>query len=157
MLNVFIGFEQSNKYTISTLLFCQECKELAFTDVAGSVDGELLGYIAEEPKGFWGILSRQAFATHRPFRAVIMDKEGSPVLWGCLIINIILRTNTWTNIQYILQQVRRPFAWINSRMFVQRLKDRSGSSFEVDPVRETFGDVQQIWHLWRRRYDLFLL
>ncbi|KAF8969932.1 Scramblase-domain-containing protein [Flammula alnicola] len=115
MMNVFIGFEQSNKYAIN------------------DVDGEPLGYIAEEPRGFLGTLSRQAFATHRPFKAVIMDKEGLPVLW-----------------------VRRPFAWINSRMFVQRLKDRSHSPPDPEPVLETFGEVQQIWHPWRRRYDLFL-
>ncbi|KAF8201628.1 Scramblase-domain-containing protein [Pholiota molesta] len=112
MLNVFVGFEQSNKYTIT------------------DTDGEPLGYIAEEPRGFLGTLSRQAFSTHRPFRAVIMDKDGVPV--------------------------RRPFAWINSRMFVQRLKDHSHSPYDPDPVLETFGEVQQIWHLWRRRYDLFL-
>ena len=46
-----------------------------------SEDGESLGYIAEEPQGFLGILSRQMFATHRPFRAVIMDNGGIPVLW----------------------------------------------------------------------------
>jgi hypothetical protein len=52
--------------------------------LSASEDGESLGYIAEEPKGFLGILSRQMFATHRPFRAVIMDNEGIPVLWECL-------------------------------------------------------------------------
>ncbi|KDR81480.1 hypothetical protein GALMADRAFT_221345 [Galerina marginata CBS 339.88] len=29
--------------------------------------------MAKEPMGFLGRLSRQAFATHRPFRAVILD------------------------------------------------------------------------------------
>ncbi|CAA7267900.1 unnamed protein product [Cyclocybe aegerita] len=115
MLNVFIGFEQSNKYTIS------------------GENGEPLGYIAEEPRGFLGTLSRQAFATHRPFRAVIMDNEGLPVLW-----------------------VRRPFAWINSRMLVQRLKAHANYDPETEPILGTFGEVQQIWHPWRRRYDLFL-
>lgn len=85
MLNVFIGFEQSNKYTISKLSFYQEFKGLVSMFQLGGADGEPLGYIAEEPKGFWGTLSRQAFSTHRPFRAVIMDKEGVPVLWGCLL------------------------------------------------------------------------
>jgi hypothetical protein len=47
----------------------------------GNEAGEPLGYIAEEPGGIWAMVSRQAFATHRPFRAVIMDLEGSPVLW----------------------------------------------------------------------------
>ncbi|KAF8078084.1 Scramblase-domain-containing protein [Lyophyllum atratum] len=112
MLNIFVGFEQSNKYTIN------------------NEAGMPVGYIAEEPKGFFGAITRQAFATHRPFRAVIMDLEGSPVLW-----------------------LRRPFAWINSRMYVQRLKEYSPDG---EPVLDTFGEVQQIWHPWRRRYDLFL-
>jgi len=40
-----------------------------------------VGYIAEEEGGLLATISRQAFATHRPFRAVIMDASGSPVLW----------------------------------------------------------------------------
>jgi hypothetical protein len=52
-----------------------------------SEDGESLGYIAEEPRGFLGVLSRQMLATHRPFRAVIMDNEGIPVLWACLSLS----------------------------------------------------------------------
>lgn len=51
---------------------------------SASEGGESLGYIAEEPKGFLGTLSRQMFATHRPFRAVIMDNAGIPILWECL-------------------------------------------------------------------------
>jgi len=82
-MNVFIGFEQANKYTISVL-----CSFQIFVTrgpyLLASEDGESLGYIAEEPKGFLAILSRQMFATHRPFRAVIMDTEGTPVLWACL-------------------------------------------------------------------------
>ncbi|KAH7889834.1 Scramblase-domain-containing protein [Phlebopus sp. FC_14] len=115
MLNVFLGFEQSNRYVIS------------------NAAGEPLGYIAEEPRGVLSMLARQVFRTHRPFRALVMDLEGSPVLW-----------------------VRRPFAWINSRMFVQRLKDFHSYTPEGEPVLDTFAEVQQQWHLWRRRYDLFL-
>ncbi|KAH9934681.1 Scramblase-domain-containing protein [Fomitopsis serialis] len=107
MLNIFVGFEQTNRYVIT------------------NTDGETLGFIAEEPRGFFATFGRQIFRTHRPFRAVVMDAYGTPVLW-----------------------VRRPFAWINSRMFVQRLQG--------EPVLDTFGEVQQLWHPWRRRYDLFL-
>lgn len=115
MLNIFVGFEQCNKYTIS------------------NEEGEPLGFIAEEDRGFLGVVSRQAFATHRPFRAVILDASGSPILW-----------------------LRRPFAWINSRMYVQRLKEFSEYTPEGDPILDTFGEAQQVWHPWRRRYDLFL-
>ncbi|KAI0306548.1 Scramblase-domain-containing protein [Multifurca ochricompacta] len=114
MLNIFIGFEQTNKYVISNEV------------------GETLGFIAEEPRGLLASFSRQILRTHRPFRAVIMDHEGKPVLW-----------------------IRRPFAWINSRMHVQRLKDWHEHTTTGEPVLDTFGEAQQRWHLWRRRYDLF--
>ncbi|KZT11288.1 Scramblase-domain-containing protein [Laetiporus sulphureus 93-53] len=115
MLNLFIGFEQSNRYVI--------------TD-----ENEVtLGYIAEEPRGMLSSFGRQVFRTHRPFRAVVMDSAGTPILW-----------------------LRRPFAFINSRMFVQRLKNYTEYTVDGEPVLDTFGEVQQRWHLWRRRYDLFL-
>ncbi|KAF9567583.1 Scramblase-domain-containing protein [Agrocybe pediades] len=115
MLNVFIGFEQSNKYTIS------------------NENGAILGYIAEEPRGFMGTISRQFLRTHRPFSAVVMDDQGTPILW-----------------------LRRPFSWINSRMYVQRAKTQSILTRSIEPELDIFGEVQQIWHPWRRRYDLFL-
>lgn len=41
--------------------------------------------------------------------------------------------------------IRRPFAWINSRIHC------------VQPqLQEVVGEAQQVWHPWRRRYDLFL-
>ncbi|KAG8217391.1 Scramblase [Butyriboletus roseoflavus] len=111
MLNIFMGFEQSNRYVIT------------------NPAGETLGYIAEEPRSFFSMFARQVFRTHRPFRALVMDFEGSPILW-----------------------IRRPFSWINSRMFVQRPRDTP----EGELVLDTFAEVQQEWHPWRRRYDLFL-
>lgn len=50
MLNVFMGFEQANRYAIMT------------------VQGEHVGYLAEEDQGMLGTLSRQVLRTHRPFR-----------------------------------------------------------------------------------------
>ena len=41
----------------------------------------MLGYIAEEPRGFLSTFGRQIFRTHRPFRAVVMDPFGTPILW----------------------------------------------------------------------------
>lgn len=115
MMNLFIGFEQANRYAINT------------------TEGEVLGYIAEEQRSFLSVMSRQVLRTHRPFRALILDAEGSPILW-----------------------LRRPFSWINSRMYVQRMKEGSEFTTEGDPILETFAEVQQRWHLWRRRYDLFI-
>ncbi|KAG2020442.1 hypothetical protein CC2G_005783 [Coprinopsis cinerea AmutBmut pab1-1] len=115
MLNIFIGFEQTNKYSIS------------------DETGQPLGFILEEPRGFLAMMTRQAFATHRPFKALIMDTHGTPLLW-----------------------LRRPFAWINSRMYVQRLDNYDHYTSNEEPVLDTFAEVQQIWHPWRRQYDLFL-
>ncbi|KAI6043140.1 Scramblase-domain-containing protein, partial [Pisolithus marmoratus] len=115
MLNIFVGFEQANKYVI-----CMST-------------GEPLGYIAEEARGFFSVFARQMLRTHRPFRALVMDLEGSPLLW-----------------------LRRPFAWINSRLFVQHFSTPGSSLPSGQPVLDTFAEVQQEWHLWRRRYNLFL-
>lgn len=41
-------------------------------------------------------------------------------------------------------------------MYVQRLKDYKEYTPEGNPVLDTFAEVQQRWHPWRRRYDLFL-
>jgi len=41
-------------------------------------------------------------------------------------------------------------------MFVQRLKDFNDYTPEGEPVLDSFAEVQQRWHAWRRRYDLFL-
>lgn len=118
MLNIFLGFEQSNKYAIN------------------NIAGEVLGYIVEEPRGFLQSIGRQVFRTHRPFRALVLDRDGAPILW-----------------------MRRPFSFINSRMYVQHQKfDAEPQAFqdEHESSLETFGVVQQRWHLWRRKYDLYL-
>ena len=41
-------------------------------------------------------------------------------------------------------------------MYVQRLKDWHEYAPTGEPVLDTFAEAQQRWHLWRRRYDLFL-
>ncbi|KAI0035724.1 Scramblase-domain-containing protein [Vararia minispora EC-137] len=115
MLSIFAGFEQANRYAIANM------------------NGETLGYIAEESRSILSTVSRQMFRTHRPFRAVIMDQGGTPVLW-----------------------LRRPFSWINSRMYVQRLHNYHDYTRDGEPVLDTFAEVQQVWHPWRRCYDLFL-
>ncbi|KAJ1652408.1 hypothetical protein IWQ61_007255 [Dispira simplex] len=60
MLNVFMGFEQANKYAIM------------------DPTGNAVGYIAEQ-ESFKGTISRQLLRTHRPFHASILDKDGNQV------------------------------------------------------------------------------
>lgn len=80
-----------------------------------------------------------------------MDRFGDPILWVSLPLPTCSRHPHGTQ-----GQLRRPFAWINSRMFVQRLHDFNQYTHEGEPVLDTFAEVQQRWHLWCRRYDLFL-
>ncbi|KAJ3178106.1 hypothetical protein HDU85_005630 [Gaertneriomyces sp. JEL0708] len=104
MINVLIGYEEANKYAL---------KDATGTDV---------GFIAEEETSFSGMLSRQLLRTRRPFKAVVLDRNGNVVL-----------------------KISRPMKWLlNSKIFVHDADDR------------LIGEVQQVWHLLRRKYDLFL-
>lgn len=118
MLNLFMGFEVANRYAIN------------------DVEGNVLGYIAEQGQGFFGTFARQAFRTHRAFRSVIMDVNGTPILW-----------------------IHRPFSFINSRLYVQRklatLEDKDDTE-DDHASRVNLGEAKQEWHPWRRRYHLFL-
>jgi hypothetical protein len=49
--------------------------------------GQPVGYITEEA-GSW--FARQLFGTRRPFRALIMDPDGSPLLWVCIIYGFVI-------------------------------------------------------------------
>lgn len=77
--------------------------------------------MAEEDQGFLTTLQRQFFRTHRPFRSVVMDREGVPVLF----VSIPAVHDGWhlglldmsAHMSFALQ-IRRPFAFINSRIFV---------------------------------------
>lgn len=44
---------------------------------------ELTPSLAEEEQTLLSTMSRQFLRTHRPFRAVIMDRTGKPILWVC--------------------------------------------------------------------------
>ncbi|EPX74933.1 phospholipid scramblase [Schizosaccharomyces octosporus yFS286] len=63
MMNVFLGYEQANRYVIL------------------NHEGHHLGYIAEKGHAsFLSSMSRQLFHTHRSFVADVMDVHGNPIL-----------------------------------------------------------------------------
>ncbi|KAL4065461.1 Scramblase-domain-containing protein [Scleroderma citrinum] len=118
MLNIFVGFEQSNRYVIS------------------NVAGEALGYIVEEPRGLLSMFSRQFFRTHRPFRALVMDLDGSPILW----------------VRGHYGRGKDP-----SPICVDKFPhDSQSPMLHVEQSLDTFAEVQQEWHPWRRKYNMFL-
>ncbi|KAJ3060398.1 hypothetical protein HK102_009502, partial [Quaeritorhiza haematococci] len=97
-------YEQANKYAIK------------------DVNGQDVGFIAEEEQTFSGAILRQLMRTRRAFKAVVLNRNGEVVL-----------------------KIYRPVKWfLNSTIYVYDRNDN------------LIGEVKQVWHLWRRKYDLFL-
>lgn len=127
-LNVFAGFEQANRYAIT------------------NEQGQQVGFIAEEDQGLLGTMSRQFLKTRRPFRAVILDLEGQPILWVRIYIPFRPPPAPQLTLQ-VPSQIRRPFQIINSKIYIHAQAGRDA------PL---VGLAQQVWHPLRRKYDLFL-
>lgn len=120
-----------------------------------------------------GTVSRQALKTHRPFKAVILDKEGTPVLWvshrfnqtlsscemmaqSCLIPHH--RSGDLSSSSIVASTSRRGKA--QTRPWSGRLSSQcqlcSFCSSETDPYYPLTLLLDRDWHLWRRKYNLFL-
>jgi hypothetical protein len=70
MMNIFLGFEQANRYIIM------------------DPHGNHVGYMAEHDGGFGKALSRQAFRTHRPFTTHVFDRDQKEVLRVCSALHL---------------------------------------------------------------------
>ena len=62
MMNIFLGFEQANRYVIL------------------NPQGETIGFMAEHDGGFGKVMGRQWFRTHRAFTTHVFDKHQKEVL-----------------------------------------------------------------------------
>ncbi|KAJ3267894.1 hypothetical protein HDV01_003798 [Terramyces sp. JEL0728] len=103
IMNVILGYEQANKYSLST------------------VDGQNVGIICEEESSFKSAILRQMFRTRREYNADLLDLGGN-----------------------LLYKIKRPFKWFLN------------STIKIYYKEEEIGFVKSDWHLWRRRYDLFV-
>lgn len=65
MMNLFLGFEQANRYVIM------------------DPQGNHVGYMAEHDGGFGKAMGRQWFRTHRAFTTHVFDREQKEVLRVC--------------------------------------------------------------------------
>ncbi|KNE57398.1 hypothetical protein AMAG_03119 [Allomyces macrogynus ATCC 38327] len=101
MMNLMLGFEQANAYTMK------------------GEGGQDIGHIIEEDSLARSLL-RNFLTTHRKMSAKVVNLQGEVVL-----------------------KIHRPFNWINSTIYITTADDRE------------IGHVEQEWHLWRRRYNLF--
>eukprot|EP00158_Paraphelidium_tribonemae_P008641 Partr_v1_DN28637_c0_g1_i1_m50483 putative phospholipid scramblase len=91
MMNVFLGFEQANRYAI----YPASNSALGSPATASNDRPPPVGFIAEEDGGLGKSLMRQVLRTHRPFKATVMDADGR-----------------------VLLQLERPFQFINSRLSI---------------------------------------
>lgn len=108
LMNVFLGFEQANKYQLYDPY------------------GNRLGYLMERDVGIGKMILRQIYRLHRPFVVDLFDNSGN-----------------------VLLTIKRPFSFINSHI----KSILPGFQSEEDGI---VGESVQSWHLWRRRYNLFL-
>jgi len=102
MLNIFLGFEQANRYAISA---CRvRYTRWKFLSVPSSEPGRpaprfvcatwvvvfacdliwALSIVEQGGNALLKSLTRQLLRTHRPFNALIMDTRGYPLLWVSL-------------------------------------------------------------------------
>ncbi|ANB13314.1 Aim25p [Sugiyamaella lignohabitans] len=110
MMNVFLGFEQANRYAIL------------------DQNGVHLGYMEEEDFGITKAIMRQIYRLHRPFSVRVLDRHENHIM-----------------------TIRRPFSFINSHIKAIL------PSPDGDPANQVvIGETKQQWHLFRRKYNLFL-
>lgn len=67
MMNVFLGFEQANKYVLM------------------DSTGNQIGFLAEQEHGVGNAVARQAFRTHRSFTTHVFDKHEREILRVCIL------------------------------------------------------------------------
>ncbi|GAV56202.1 hypothetical protein ZYGR_0BA01080 [Zygosaccharomyces rouxii] len=140
MMNVFLGFEQANRYAILDVM------------------GNRIGYMEERDFSFVKAMMRQFYRLHRPFTMDVFDN------WGNVVLTIN-RPFSWINshIKALL-----PPTTGGEEELVQRSFDLKPSFSQPfargGPVPQStgvqgegilVGESIQNWHLWRRRYELF--
>jgi hypothetical protein len=154
MMNVFLGFEQANRYVIM------------------DAQGNHIGYLAEQEHGMGNAIARQMFRTHRSFTTHVFDKHEQEVLR----VRSMISHNTSHTVQSVsfvltMFQFHRPFSWISSRIRVYdalsdteqgsstgSLATQTSSHISSIPLAQmrVIGSAEQEWAPLRRKYNLYL-
>ena len=136
MMNLFIGFEQANRYVIL------------------DPHGNHIGYIAEHDGGIGKTMTRQWFSTHRAFMTHVFDKHGQEVLR-------FQRPFSWINSTIRVYDATEPAGHItpssSTAMTPSQHVDQMQrvSSIPISDMR-IIGEAQSQWAPLRRKYSLFL-
>ncbi|GAA5828470.1 hypothetical protein JCM11251_006263 [Rhodosporidiobolus azoricus] len=150
MMNVFLGWEEANKYALM------------------SPDGTVKGYLLEEEGGILsGTMKRQFLKTHRPFRATVISPEGEVLLrvhrpFALINSRIFVSTPSATggSAGDAKEEMKRleaaaPPANADAKALTTQQKEDAVSA-AAEEAGEVIGEVQQEWHLYKRRYNLFV-
>ncbi|GAB7347004.1 hypothetical protein MBLNU459_g3153t1 [Dothideomycetes sp. NU459] len=138
MMNVFLGFEQANRYVIM------------------NGRGETIGYLAEQDHGLGNALARQAFRTHRSFTAHIFDRDEREVLR-------IHRPFSWISSRIRIYDPASSMDSLSQSEALQgtsiqsAVNQASNAQISSIPLSEMriIGEAQQQWAPLRRKYNLF--
>ncbi|KEQ75136.1 Scramblase-domain-containing protein, partial [Aureobasidium namibiae CBS 147.97] len=137
MMNVFLGFEQANRYVIM------------------NGKGETIGYMAEQDHGMGSMLVRQMAKTHRSFTCHIFDNSEREILR-------IHRPFSWISSRIRIYDPTTPGDYTQSDTLqgtsVQSTINQT-SAAQVSPLplndMRIIGEAQQQWAPLRRKYNLF--
>lgn len=138
MMNLFLGFEQANRYVIL------------------DPHGNHIGYMAEHDGGLGKTMTRQWFNTHRAFTTHVFDRHSKEVLR-------FHRPFSWINTRIRVYDPLEPSSALetSSEMSLTRSssEDPAGvqqlSHLPLDAMR-VIGEAQSEWAPLRRKYSLFL-
>ena len=139
MMNVFLGFEQANRYVIM------------------DPQGNHIGYMAEHDGGIAKTMGRQWFRTHRSFMVHVFGRDGQEVLrfhrpfsWINTRIRVYdpvelasgLKTSSSTDV-------------VQSSAVADAVMNQQISSLKLEEMK-VIGEAQSEWAPLRRKYNLFL-
>lgn len=140
MMNVFLGFEQANRYVIM------------------NASGEAIGYLAEQDHGIGSAMARQFFRTHRSFTTHIFDREEREVL---RIYRPFAYINSYIRIYDPMTSVSTdassPSSALQGLSASSAMNSQATSHVSSLPLSEMriIGESQQQWAPLRRKYNLF--
>lgn len=96
-----------------------------------NVNNETVGWAIERQRSLSQMMMRQLTKLHRPFVVDLFDHN-----------------------ENYLFKIDRKFSFINSKLKVWSNDEQMDNSSENDSI--LIGESVQSWHLWRRRYNLFV-
>ncbi|KAL2370419.1 scramblase [Blastomyces gilchristii SLH14081] len=142
MMNVLLGFEQANRYTIL------------------DAQGNHVGYIAEQGNSMGSMLARQWFRTHRAFVTHVFDKHQNEVLR-------FHRPFSWINSRIrvydpldVASSSHSSSAAVQTNAAEPLVAATSGDSARISSLdladMRVVGETHSQWAPLRRKYNLFL-